>query len=208
MAAVEEETGIADTVGRKTRFLEEVGLLEPEGQKHRLTETGDEIARALGAGRDDVARERLRSTLVDWPVTEEVRGVVRENPLPEAELVPVIAAAMEQDPDSARVRSGITTLLELFEWTDLLASDEEGCYRIPEPREAATESGEQESPVGGSEAEAGSGENQGDEAEPQSAEDQGEDVESQLAEDEPKDLEPKSGGEASAGDATAGVGDD
>lgn len=137
-ADVEERTSVSDVVGRQTRFLEELGVLEPHRQKHRLTDAGATLANALAAGEDDRAREQARALLADWPLTEEIRGVVAENPTDEAELVPIVADLADQDLDAARVESGISTLLDAYEWAGLLERDGEGRYRLPEEGDADT----------------------------------------------------------------------
>ncbi len=134
-ADVEELTEIADAVRRQTRFLEDVGVLEPEGQKHRLTDRGEALASALAIDEPQRAREAAREVLSDWRLTDEIRGVVRENPVPEDELVDLVATLADEDVDSSRVRSGVSTLLELLEWADLLERDASGRYRLPDDAE-------------------------------------------------------------------------
>lgn len=135
-STVEDATDIADAVGRQTRFLEELGLLEPEGQQHRLTDRGQALAGAVAVEDEVQARKHAREALAEWPVTVQVRGIVRENPTAEADLVPLVAAVTGQDLDADRVRSGLTTLLELYDWAGLLDRDEEGRYRLPETERA------------------------------------------------------------------------
>lgn len=127
---VEAVTDITGAVERQTQFLDSVGVLEAAGEKHRLTERGRALADALAAGDDDRARERARELLVEWPVTESVRGIVRGNPTDEDELVRIVAAATGHDPDASRVRSGAATLLDLYDWAGLLERDD-GRYRLP-----------------------------------------------------------------------------
>lgn len=138
---VADATGISDAVGRQTRFLEDIGVLAEDGQKHRLTERGQALAGALAVDDDERASGRARELLADWPVTEAVRGVVRGNPSTEDELVGLVATVTGHDPDANRVRSGITTLLALYDWAGLLDRDEDGRYFLPEgehPTDGAT----------------------------------------------------------------------
>lgn len=129
---VENHTGIRDVVGRQNAFFEELGLLEPDGQKHRLTETGAGVAGPLVVANEKRAAEVIRPVLESWPPTEEIRGLVRENPMTEEELVPLIAAATGQDSETSRIRTGVRTVLELLEWADLLEQNDEGRYCTPE----------------------------------------------------------------------------
>lgn len=131
-SAVAEETGIADAVGRQNAFLEGIGVLEPaDDQRHRLTDAGAALATALDEGAEDRVKALLRDRLDAWPATERVRGTLRANPLDESDLAAVAAALTGHDPADGRVRSGVTTLLDAYEWTGLLETDDEGRYRLP-----------------------------------------------------------------------------
>ena len=130
-ADVEEVTSVADVVGRQTRFLEEIGVLDPRKQKHELTDAGETLTSALADGDEERARRVATELLGDWALTEEVRGVIAENPMPEARLVPLVAELAGQDLETSRVETGLTTLLEFYDWAGLLDSDEEGRYRLP-----------------------------------------------------------------------------
>lgn len=129
-ADVEEATGISDAVGRQTRFLEDVGVLESVDQRHRLTADGQALAGALAVDDADRARRHARRVLSDWGPTGTIRGAVRENPTSTDELVRVVAGLTSQDVEATRVRRGITTLLDFYEWAGLLAQDD-GTYRLP-----------------------------------------------------------------------------
>lgn len=131
-ADVADATDIADTVGRQTRFLEAVGLLERCGQQHRLTDDGQTVAGALMADDEAVAVDRFRAVLSDWALTTAVRGVLRDNAMAADSLVPVVAALAGVDADSDRISSGLTTLLDLYEWTGVLDCDADGRYHLPD----------------------------------------------------------------------------
>ncbi|MFB6196152.1 MAG: hypothetical protein ABEI80_08260, partial [Haloplanus sp.] len=128
---VEEATGISDAVGRQTRFLEALGVLERQGQRHELTDEGAALARALDAGETDRAREEARQLLSDWDVTTDVTRLLYGNPLDRDRLVRHLAALVDQDRDESRVSSGLGTLLDLYEWTGVLERDDAGRYRLP-----------------------------------------------------------------------------
>ncbi|MFT4904267.1 MAG: hypothetical protein ACI8UR_000823 [Natronomonas sp.] len=145
---IEEHAGVTDAAGRQNEFFEALGILEKVKQKHRLTETGADIAGALLVAEEEKAVENLREQLESWPVTEEIQGVVRGNPLSEENLIPVVAAMTGEDPESSRVETGTRTLLEMLEWIDLLERDADGRYRLPES-ERATAAEETEEIDGG-----------------------------------------------------------
>lgn len=137
-ADVADHVGVSDAVGRQSAFFEELGLLEPVGQKHRLTEDGAAVAGPLVVDEEEEAATACRDVLESWPVTERIQGIVASNPLSKAELVSLVAAVTGQDEESGRVRTGIGTLLELLAWADLLERDEEGRYRLPSEESEAS----------------------------------------------------------------------
>jgi len=155
-ANVEEHTSVSDAVGRETKFFEELGLLEPHKQRHQLTEAGEQLAGALAAGDGDRAKARAREVLSDWELTEDVRGLL-EGPTSEETLVPLVAELAEQDLNTSRVGSGLSTLLDLYDWAGVLERDDEGRYRLPEGEPEPTdteEDGSSESEPDGTETEA------------------------------------------------------
>jgi hypothetical protein len=143
-ADVESVVDVSDAVSRQTRFLEDVGILEAEGQKHRLTADGQAVAGALATDDDERARAAFRELLTAWPPTESLRGVVRDNPTPTDELVAVLAGLTGSDVDTSRVRSGLTTLLDLYEWAGLLGRDDDGRYVLPGDDAGETAAGDED----------------------------------------------------------------
>ena len=139
-AEVAEETGITDAVGRQTRFLESLGVLESEGQRHRLTDEGASLADALDDGRGAEARTHARDLFEAWPLTDRVVGLVRGNPLPEETLVRQVTALAGVAPERSRHRTGARALVEALAWAGLLDWTPEGY--APGPATAAGESGE------------------------------------------------------------------
>lgn len=138
-SAVAEATGIEDAVGRQTRFLEAVDVLEQCGQQHRLTGAGQALAGALMADAPDVVAERTRVVLDGWGLTDDIRGILRANTMSEDELVPVVASLAGRDLDDSRIRTGITTLLALFERGDIVDRDEAGRYRLTDRADATVD---------------------------------------------------------------------
>jgi len=136
---VEAHTSVSDAVGRQTRFLEAIGVLDPHKQKHRLTDAGTTLATALAEDDHEQAKAQARDLLDDWELTDDVRGVLDQNPMTESELLPVVAALTGQDLDTSRVETGIETLLTLYEWAGLLERDSEGRYNSPVSGETVTE---------------------------------------------------------------------
>lgn len=128
-SAVAEETGVS-SAGRQNAFLEAIDVLEADGQTHRLTEAGGALAQALADGETERARALLYERLDRWPPTERIRGVVRANPLPEDDLVPVVAAIAGRGADDGNVRTGVRALLDALAWSGHLDVDDDGRYRV------------------------------------------------------------------------------
>jgi len=125
---VEDVVDVSDAVGRQTRFLEAIGVLVPDGQRHRLTPEGAALAAALAADDEDAARERLRERLDGWALTDAVRDAA---PASEDDLEAAIADAAGRDLDTSRVRTGVETLLDCYAWAGLVERDGD-TYRAAE----------------------------------------------------------------------------
>ncbi|MFB6137515.1 MAG: hypothetical protein ABEJ42_04135 [Halobacteriaceae archaeon] len=156
-ADVAEGTGLGDVVRRQTRFLEDLGVLEPDGQRRRLTDEGTALAEALAAVDEEAATNRWGNLLETWPFADEVRGVLRENPTDREALVPVVAALAGADLDARRQRTGVETLLDLCERSVVLAREDDR-YRPAEPAPAASGAEAEPAEAGAAEAEAAAGE--------------------------------------------------
>lgn len=137
-STVAERLDLADSVSRQTRFLESVGVLDPREQKHRLTEAGAALGRALAEDDTAGAVERLGPLLSEWSLSEVLRAALAGRSLSEAAVVAELADAVGEEP-AGRVRTGLTTLLDCYVWTGLLER-EEGRYRLPD--EAGADGGE------------------------------------------------------------------
>ena len=129
-STVAEGLDLADSVSRQTRFLESLGVLEPEDQQHRLTDEGTALGTALAAEDTATAVETLRSLFVDWALSETLRRALSGRSLSEAAVVAELADAVGEEP-TGRVRTGLTTLLDCYVWTGLLER-EDGRYRLPD----------------------------------------------------------------------------
>ncbi|GAA0644840.1 hypothetical protein [Salarchaeum japonicum] len=127
---VADELDVSDAVGRQTPFLEELGVLDPDGQQHELTDAGERLATALRDGDTDAAREHARRLLDDWPPTADVRGLLRDNSLGEERLHALLAALTDHEPEG-RADTGLHTLLDLYVWTGVLERDDD-TYRLPD----------------------------------------------------------------------------
>ena len=136
---VADHLDLADSVSRQTRFLESLGVLTAEKQRHRLTDEGAELGAALAAEETGRAVESLRSLLAAWPLSETLTQALSGGSLSAAAVVAELADAVETSPEG-RVRTGLTTLLDCYVWTGLL---ERTCdrYRLPETGEATTDDG-------------------------------------------------------------------
>jgi hypothetical protein len=137
-ADVEAATGHPDAVSRQTGFLEAVGVLTEVGQRHELTPTGARLARALLEDDRPAARDTVGDLLSEWSFTTRVTDLTAGRPLSEAALLAEVAHDAGHEPEG-RARTGLTTLLDLWVWSGVLARTDEGRYEPAEdPEEAAT----------------------------------------------------------------------
>lgn len=136
-ATVAEGLGLADSVSRQTRFLESLGVLEADGQQHRLTDAGAELGAARADGDTAATVEALRSLLSRWSLSDRLERALGSESLSEAAVVAELADAVDESPEG-RVRTGLTTLLDCYVWTGLVERVD-GRYRLPDAAEAAGE---------------------------------------------------------------------
>lgn len=121
-SAIKDTTQLGDRVGRQTDFLVSVGLLEKEGRKRKLTESGGEIAEALMGGSEEIARARMRDVVTDWEFTNKIQGFLRmQGPVSDKQLTEFITANVNSDDDR-----GKKTLIDLLVWAKVIEQDEEG----------------------------------------------------------------------------------
>jgi hypothetical protein len=123
-APVEDSSGLSDRVGRQTKFLVELGLLEKNGRERSLTNDGEDVAEALMGGNESLAKSLMREVFTDWEFTGKIRGFLRMNepePTDTDRLLEYIDANT-----SGSDKRGYSTLIELLVWVDLLEETEDG----------------------------------------------------------------------------------
>ncbi|MFB6126290.1 MAG: hypothetical protein ABEJ79_03185 [Halolamina sp.] len=121
-ATVADDLDLADSVGRQTAFLESLGVLQPDGQQHRLSDAGAAMGRHLSTDHG-AAREDLRRLLWAWDPTEEVRSLLSGRSLSATAAIIELADRFGADPDVSRDHSGLSTLLDCYLWAGLVESD-------------------------------------------------------------------------------------
>ncbi|MGB9987330.1 hypothetical protein [Salarchaeum japonicum] len=123
--AVENAANMSDKVGRQTKFLVGIGLLKKEGRSGRiLTEDGEDIAEALMAGNETLAKSLMSDTLSEWEFTSKITGFLRmqrPEPVESDRLLEYISAN-----SSSSDKRGRKTLINLLEWCQIIKNTEDG----------------------------------------------------------------------------------
>lgn len=133
-STVADDLDLADSVSRQTAFLESLGVLRSDGQRHRLSDAGAAVGRHLGTDHG-AAREDLRRLLRAWEPTEEVRDLLSGRSLSTEALVVELADRFGADPDASRDHTGLSTLLECYTWAGLVDGDGERYQWVAETDE-------------------------------------------------------------------------
>jgi Mn-dependent DtxR family transcriptional regulator len=136
--AAEETDVSADVIRRQHTFLEDIGVLRRDGDRF-LTEDGREIGRALVHNRESEAKVLLKDLLTDWDLTTAIIEELESEQKSEEELLDDIAYFSETEPDSARKRSGMNGLIDLYDWVGILFSEDGELYELTD--EAQSEQG-------------------------------------------------------------------
>jgi hypothetical protein len=142
---VEDFTSISkSTVSRQNKFLTELGILQEDGRKRRLTESGIELAEALAKGDSIKAKEKMRSILDEWALTERFYSIVdMSGPMAEDEMEQELASITGREREG-RSATGLSTLVSLYEWAGFFEYDEnkEEYRALPKPERPSTEQSE------------------------------------------------------------------
>ncbi|PSQ53235.1 hypothetical protein BRD20_03370 [Halobacteriales archaeon SW_8_65_20] len=134
-----EHAGYSDATSRQTPFLEAVGVLDRDGQDHRLTSRGVALAAALANDDETEATSRAYAILAAWPTSSRLRDILRGGAMPEDELLVRVADVTDADLDVSRERIGCRTLLDLLVWAGVLDRTDDGLYLPGEVETRAVE---------------------------------------------------------------------
>ncbi|SHH65509.1 hypothetical protein [Halobaculum gomorrense] len=121
---VDDIIGTSDVTGRQTSFLEEIGIVGKDGRQRMLTDSGSDIGEALMGNNEDLAREKFRTLLNDWEFTEKITGFVEMGDEPTDEALTQYIKSNASS-DDAR---GISALVDLLVWSDILEKNDSGDY--------------------------------------------------------------------------------
>lgn len=128
---VEEESEYSDDViSRQKKFLADVGILDKDGYDYTLLEPGYQIGRALAFDRESDAKEVFRELLKEWEVTGQLKEDLDDREVDEEEVVDSLAYLTETDLSSPRKKTGLSALVDIYSWTDILSETNDGKYRF------------------------------------------------------------------------------
>lgn len=131
-----------DVIRRQKKFLADIGILEKDGYDYTLLEPGNQIGRALAFDRESNAKENFKQLFVDWDVTSELERDLVDGEHDRGDVIDSLAYITETDLSNNRNRTGLSALIDLYQWTGILSENSDGKYHAPNSgsREDETES--------------------------------------------------------------------
>lgn len=132
---VEKTTDMGDRVGRQTKFLNEIGIVNKSAGnrgERKLTKEGESIAEALMGGNNTLAQSLMRDLLEGWEFTEKITGFIdmNEGSISENELIEYMSANA-----TSTNKTGHRALIDLLVWSNIL-TEEDGKYLVKETKES------------------------------------------------------------------------
>ena len=122
-----------DVIRRQKKFLADIGILEKDGYDYTLLESGNQIGRALAFDRESNAKENFKQLLVGWDVTSELQGDLGDDEYDREDVIDSLAYITETDSSNDRKRTGLSALIDLYQWTGILSENSDGKYHVPNP---------------------------------------------------------------------------
>jgi len=127
ISEVNKRTGVeTTTVSRQNAFLQDVGLLQKEGNLFRLTEMGASYAKFLDFGQIEEAKRTLRTILSEWKGFQQVYDYLDlKGPLSREELADRIGLASDKKPVGG-TKTGINAIIDLLLFAGIVVERENG----------------------------------------------------------------------------------
>jgi len=124
------------TVTRQSPFLCQIGILEREGQKYRLSPVGRRVAKLADHSQEAEFKDAMRELLLHC---RELRLVLeflsKDSQVTKEQLVTRIIMHSDRPSDDHNARTGATALVDLLEEVGLIRLDEEVFHAVSFPRQ-------------------------------------------------------------------------
>jgi hypothetical protein len=128
------------TVTRQSPFLCQIGILEREGQKYRLSSSGRRVARLVDHSQEEEFKEAMRELLLDCRELKSVLGFISDDSqVTKDQLVTRVIMQSDRPSDDHNARTGATALVDLLEEVGLIRFDGEGVHAVSLPRQEIPE---------------------------------------------------------------------
>ena len=128
----ESEYGI-DVISRQKKFLADIGILDKDGYDYTLLEPGKQIGRALAFDRESEAKEHFANLLDDWDVTSQLEEDLGEEVHDREEVLDSLAFISETDLSNRRNKTGLSALVDIYEWLGIISTNSDNEYYISNP---------------------------------------------------------------------------
>lgn len=124
-AEVTKRTGVPETeVSRQNAFLQDIGILQKEGNQFKLTPLGTEYARLLDFGQLEEAKVSLRTIFRQWNSFQQIFDYVDlKGPLSKDDVLARIGLAAEKKPTGG-TRTGISAVVDLLLFCGMLVQQD------------------------------------------------------------------------------------
>ncbi len=128
------------TVTRQSSFLCQIGILEREGQKYRLSPIGRRVARLVDHSQEEDFKNAMRELLLDCRELKPVLDFINKDSEVTNEQL-IMRVIMHSDRPSAdhNARTGANALVDLLEEVGMIRIEEDRVHVVSSPRKKIPE---------------------------------------------------------------------
>jgi len=128
------------TVTRQSPFLCQIGILEREGQRYRLSPIGRRVARLVDHSQEEEFKDAIRDLLLDCRELKSILDFISKDSEVSKEQL-IMRVIMHSDRPSAdhNARTGANALVDLLEEVGIIRIDEDRVHVVSFPRKKTPE---------------------------------------------------------------------
>lgn len=128
------------TVTRQSPFLCQIGILEREGQKYRLSPIGRQVARLVDHSQEDDFKDAIRELLLDCRELKSVLDFIsKDSEVTKEQLVMRVIMYSDRPSADHNARTGANALIDLLEEVGMIRIDDDRVHVVSFPREKTPE---------------------------------------------------------------------
>lgn len=121
-----------DLARRQKKFFNDIGILNKDGKSYHLTEQGQKLGKFIRFNQDSDAKPVLQNLLLDWEPTDEILSYIDSSGIEEDELRNKIGFVTSTELSTRRKKTGAEAIVDLLEWTEIIAQNDQGTYEKSE----------------------------------------------------------------------------